>query len=628
MKNVACRLFTDGRRLILLSAVVGVVFGPLVLCPSLRAAPPTGSPKGSSAAKSSSPKRNDPETLAAQRDAEEQLVALLDKNRIFLPAEYPKLRRIHARLFERTHRKEMTEALAGNYSGMMRWFNAHPNVAEEFFTAIDPKHDDVVGAVRLFEQLARQYYDRLPDYADAAIAVAVVWDKPRGRGVQDYRGQARRTKSILPKDRIGAVENFKYLLDTEEIMQGRARFLPWEFLVLVVNHRTPINERLWAVRNYLHKRVMIGKCYADVSYDTLMLETGSKTSRLNGQEYTLPNLRQFGGVCVIQADFASRVAKCLGVPAAYVGGTASSGVNHAWVMWVELLRVTQDGIQFQLKSQGRYRGDHYYVGHLADPHTGEPITDRQLELRLHTVGLSPQNSRHAALLMKSYPMICRRTPMDVAARLRFLNQVLRLSPGNEQAWLAVAQMSRDGQLTKRYRKIMTATLDNLFKTFALYPDFTWVVFDDLIAFEDRPTRRAQLYDRLVTLYIAAKRPDLACEAVLKFADYRVAERQHDDAIRMLANTIMAFPDEGRYVPKMLDKLEAVAKRVKGANVQVLEFYQALLPKVPRMRGNRPRPYCKKMYGRAIQRFTKAGLVQQAQFWQAELDKLEASKLDK
>ncbi|MFV2038658.1 MAG: Clp protease N-terminal domain-containing protein, partial [Acidimicrobiales bacterium] len=42
--------------------------------------------------------------------------------------------------------------------------------------------------------------------------------------------------------------------ETERVMQGRIRFVPWEFLVHVVNHRTPAGERDWALANYLPKR--------------------------------------------------------------------------------------------------------------------------------------------------------------------------------------------------------------------------------------------------------------------------------------------------------------------------------------------------------------------------------------
>jgi protein-S-isoprenylcysteine O-methyltransferase Ste14 len=62
-----------------------------------------------------------------------------------------------------------------------------------------------------------------------------------------------------------------------------------------------------------------------------MLRTQSEVCRLNGKPYTLQSIKDYGGVCAMQADFAARVAKSLGVPAEYVGGEANFGGLHAWV---------------------------------------------------------------------------------------------------------------------------------------------------------------------------------------------------------------------------------------------------------------------------------------------------------
>ena len=126
----------------------------------------------------------------------------------------------------------------------------------------------------------------------------------------------------------------------------------------------------------------------------------------------------------------------------------------------------------------------------------------------------------------------------------------------------------------------------------------------------------------MALYVEAKRPDLACEAVLAHADDLVKDDHAPQAVATLSATIMAFPDEGRYVPRMLDKLEAVANPLADGDRQVLSLYQSLLPKVPPRRGDRPSPYCIELYRRAIQRFTAAGHPELAEAWKGELAKLE------
>jgi hypothetical protein len=424
---------------------------------------------------------------------------------------------------------------------------------------------------------------------------------------------------------VGPIENFQYFLDAEDVMQGRGQVLPWELLTYVVDHRTPLAERKWALLNYLPKRVMIGRCYAEVPYDREMLLAESRIAGLQGKPYTLPNIRQFGGVYAMQADFAARVAKCLGVPAAYVHGESKYGESHAWVMWIELLDIGRNSIKFTVQSFGRYRVDEYYVGTLTDPHTGNRITDREMELRLHTVGMNAKAKRQSGWIMKAYPMLREALKLDPAGQLAFLNQVIRLCPGNEEAWLAIAKMSRDGQIDTKHQKAIMATLDNLFRTFAYFPDFTWKVFDDLIAFQKNQKQRAKFYERLIALYETAGRPDLACEARLKYAEYLVEDGRKEEAIQGLALSIQRIPEEGRYVPKMLDRLESLSKDVEGSQEQLLRFYQEFLPRIPQMRDNRPSPYCIEMFERAIERFKEAGQEQVAKVYEAQLALIRAGR---
>ncbi len=512
--------------------------------------------------------------------------------------------------------------LADDYQEAMAWFDEHVDIKEELYTALDPDFDDIGGAIGMFNALRKEHPEQVVSHAPLAIAVAVVWDN--AKGVYRYQGHQQRTHGIMPEEMLDGLQNFQYFLNAEQVMQGRGRFLPWEFLVHVINHPTPAIERQWAIVNYLPKRVMFGKCYHDVPYDGEMLQSGSKITRLDGKPYTLANLRQYGGVCAMQADFAARVGKSIGVPAAYVSGQGRFGGSHAWVMWVELQSVTAAGIQFMLKSHGRYRGDHYYIGNLRDPQTGQGTTDRQLELRLQAVGIGPLEKRRADWLMESFPMVAETEKLDVVDRIKYLEQVLRVCPLNEQAWRALADMSREGVITKQYEKLMMANMNGLFTSFANFPDFTWEIFDDLITFQDSAKKRDGLYGQLVQMYEAAGRPDLAVKARLKYTDYLEQQDQLTAAMSGLAFTIQKFPQEGRYVPPMLDRLEQIAGQVAGADQQLLAFYKTFLPKIERKRGNAPSKYCMDMYRRGIERFEQAGDARTAALLKAELAKLESS----
>ena len=567
---------------------------------------------------SASSAQDDPDAVGDQI-----LVDLYKSKKLLQKSEYGTIRKVYADRFQRKHDDQIRRALGAKYEKIMAWLEENRLFKEELFTAIDPQHDDVAATMRIVAELIDKYPDKMLTYGELAIAVAVVWDQRRG--VYDYSGHRSRAKALQsPAPELDAIGNFKYLLDAEKLMQGRAQYLPWEFLIHVVDHRTPEAERQWAVVNYLPRRAMIGTCYREVPYDYDLLDRNQP--RLAGQQYTLPNIRTFGGVCAMQADFAARVAKSLGVPAAYVHGEAIQGDRHAWVMWVEVKAVSRDHIVFSLESYGRYRGDKYYVGHLHDPQTGQTITDRQLELRLHTVGSGPVAKRQAALVMRSYPMLREKLSLDVETQLAFLNQVITLCPGNEEAWRHAARLSKEGQITdSRQIKQIMQLIDRLFITFAAIPDFTWELFDDLVAFQKNRKQFLSYYERLVMLYQQAARPDLACQARLKYTDYLLEDGKQREAIEGLAYTIKKFPDEGRYVPRLLDRLEAICREFKGAEEHLVRLYQELLPLIPPERNGRPSKYFMSMLERAAARFTQYNRPELAQACQAQLVRLRAAE---
>lgn len=528
-----------------------------------------------------------------------------DDHKLFTVKQYLPLRHVFAQSFAEQHKTEIQAAFDSQHDEIVAWLEQNEDLKEELYTAIEPGRDDIVSALSIFRELKNGFPSEVVAFGDLAIAVAVTWDQEQ-LGVYDYADHQRRTKSEMPELRANALDNFAYLVQTDTWMQGRGRFLPWEFLVHVVNHKTPLDERQWALANYLPRRAMIGHCYHDVPYDREMLDSGDRYTRLEGKPYTLPNLRTYGGVCCMQADYASRVAKCLGVPAVYVGGTSCFGEGHAWVMWIELTGVTGNRFAFNLESHGRYDYDRYYVGYLQDPQTGATITDRQLALRLHTVGMNAINKRHAALLMRAFPVVREHRGLDLREQVDYLNHVIAICPGNESAWIELSKLSHELAGRVEYRKAMARTLDQLFVVFCRFPDFTWTIFGDLTAYEDDPVRRIQLYERLVAMYVSAGRPDLASQATLKLCDLLEEQRENVRCLERLALTIKAFAQEGAYVPPMLDRLEMLCKRVHGADDHLQRFYLEFLSLIPQKRGDRPSQYCASMYERAISLFRERG----------------------
>ncbi|MEQ8789008.1 MAG: hypothetical protein RIC55_22035 [Pirellulaceae bacterium] len=557
-----------------------------------------------------------PETAASELEASEneQILTLFDEKQLISTKSYPMLRGIYASRFERAHRAEIDAAFDDQ---LKQWLDEHVDIKEEFFTAIKPQ-DDVARALSMFAALSSAHREDFADHWNVAVAVAVTWDGGR-RSIEEFAHHQRRCSAILPEDLVGAEENFAYLLGTDS-----GRYLPWEFLCYVVNHRTAIPERQWAAGAYMPRRKMIGEIYSDVEYDTVMLQTSSKVCRLNGQDYTLPNILRFGGVCAMQADFASRVGKSLGIPAAYVRGESNSGDFHAWVEWVVLNQVGPKKISFSLESHGRYRGDAYYVGTLGHPQTGLQTTDRQMELELHTVGMDRTAKRHAALVMKSWPMIRQQKELPVGEQFAFLAEVTGLCPGETDAWREMAAINKSGKVEGKDRRLAVKALDELFRTYANFPDFTWVVFDDMIAFEPDLKKRIGLFQRLVAMYVTAKRPDLASQAQLKLTDMLLEDGQVDAAGNGLIQMLLAFADDGRNVRPALERLEVLCKGAGDQGAAILDtFWQSFLPRVPKTRGGTPTQHAYQMHQRALEWYQSRGNTAAIQAVQLEIAKIQA-----
>ncbi|MBN9117925.1 MAG: hypothetical protein J0I06_01955 [Planctomycetes bacterium] len=515
----------------------------------------------------------------------------------FTKGEYKHIRTAFTKYFEARHGEAIKIAMGDDAEQLFEWLDKNREVKETLFTAIDPAHEEPGKVLRVFRDLWKADPEAVKKNDELATAIAVVWDDPRA--VYDYRGHQIRTHSVMPDGvmKVGAMENFRYVLDRQAKLKGPQQQLPWEFLVHVVNHRTPVDERDWAIGAFLKRRSGIGTCYKDIVYDNEMLRTNSKVCKLNDKPYTLESILKHGGVCAMQADFAARVGKSLLVPAEYVGGQANSGGLHAWVMWVEVRAVNKDTVTFSLESFGRYGGDHYYVGTLQNPQTGKMMTDRELERRLTAVGNAPHSSRHADLLMRAYPTVRDIKGYTIEQQVGYLNKVLALYPMCGEAWTELGALYKEGKLTDV--TIATRRVEQAVTVFAKFPDFSWTLVDSLLTPQKDKAYRTRMFDRVTTAYENLGRPDLACEARLKLAEYQVDAKDNKKAFDGLAFTVRKFPDEGRYVPKLVAKMQDVSKDIKGGDALMAKFWLEILPKVPTRRGDAVSEYCVKLHEQAI-----------------------------
>jgi len=127
--------------------------------------------------------------------------------------------------------------------------------------------------------------------------------------------------------------------------------------------------------------------------------------------------------------------------------------------------------------------------------------------------------------------------------------------------------------------------------------------------------RNRFIGSLANVYEAANRPDLTCEARLKWADYLGEGKQWAAAATGLASTIKKFPNEGRYVPQVLAKLKDVCKEFGGGKEYVAKTYLELMRKVDPKRGDEVTKYFVQLSGDALA------------FFQAEKKAKEAAEVE-
>ena len=561
----------------------------------------------------------------ATADAEDAIAALHKSGALYDKNQYKTVRAAFANLFEAKHAAAIKEAYGEDFDELTKWLDAHIDLKQNFFTALDERYDKIDKALSLFRALWKKFPTELEKHPDLGIAVAVVWDDPLA--VYDYGHHQVRTKSKMPDGLIDGLANFQYLVDNEKALEGRCRYMPWEFLVYIVDHGTPLNERKWAQEYYQTHRTS-KSWHRDVPYDHDMLKSeqeknSSLTPKLAGHDYTLKNLNRFGGVCAQQADFAARVGKSVGIPAVYCWGASSYRGLHAWWTYVTIQKASADSIQFALNSDGRFVGfekDAFYTGNVKDPHTSLDILDRDMERNLNLAGHDRLGKRLGTLLMRAYPLLAEKLNWDVKQRVTFLDRCLHVCPRLDEPWLEFAKLMKAGDLPADQKAVIRPHVTSALVHFKDYPDFLEKLFTDLLPVF-KPEEQVDLHRQAIAQFEKAGRADLACAARLQIADALIAQKKWQTAGDGLATTITRFPTEGRYVPTMTLKMQEVCYKYKGGTDKLAKLYTDLVPKLFAYYGsNSLNKYHTDLYTQALAFFNKNDMQKLAAELQARVGK--------
>src|SRR5262249_44901938 len=104
------------------------------------------------------------------------IAEVYQNGKLFDKAAYRAARASFVQAFEKKYDRALRGAFGADYDVLTSWLAKNVEVKEEFFTAIDEKHDNVSAALRVFHDLWNHSPAQVAKYPALAIATAVVWD--------------------------------------------------------------------------------------------------------------------------------------------------------------------------------------------------------------------------------------------------------------------------------------------------------------------------------------------------------------------------------------------------------------------------------------------------------------------
>ncbi len=470
---------------------------------------------------------------------------------------------------------------------LLAFFKAHSDLRREFWRAIDPRFDQVAAACGILDELRRRDEKKLLQFHHLAIALAVVYDSPEAAPSSRYN-----LLWAVQESQFGQTltwqEIWGYFTDPRN--QGMFVFKPdklaWPLLTDLVDLDVDQGEIDWVRKEYGNSRIDLQALYSQVPYDYQKLAMASTRSqsistKLGTRPYTLANLRTYGGVCVDQAHFSSRVAKLFGVPAVKCRGEGRyGGIGHAWTGYLGAKKGAP-----QLIFTGRYQFDFYYLGTAFDPQTRTEMLDRDVELMYAGVsGGHYEAYSDAALLARAGRSLIGSEP---ALATTLAKEAVRRNPFVGEAWKVLLAAVPETELAK--------TWQTLARTLTEHPDTVWaglrIVLDRL---PGEPKARQPLFEQCYTVCGQAKRPDLQIQVRLLQTTELAAAKQDKEVITLAFETVRANVKEGTLIMPLVKQVVVLANRFAAENPGfrmglVKDTFAKLEQDFPKTRGNEVAP---------------------------------------
>ena len=336
-------------------------------------------------------------------------------------------------------------------AGLQTYALGSPEFSDQLFTLISPL-DQPSMVLSILAGLWLRNPSDFKDYANLAIAVAVVYDVPPPPGWPHRQVSPQ----ALPRQLLPPVEAFAFFIraDQSGATLQHLRQLPASELKFVVDTGATFEEMVWAQKTIRMPLAQLAKLYDLVRYRRDRFTGGAMM--WPQPTYRLPDILAAGGICVDQAYFAAMVGKAKGVPTLLFRGEGLDG-RHAWFGFL-------DGSGHWRLDCGRYAEQKLVSGLAFDPQTWSNISDHELAFLSEGFRRLPlyQTSRIHAQFAEVYFRAG-----DFAGAARAARNAVNVEPRNLDAWqlLLAAQ-----QRLRVAAPQLESVLQEAARAFQRYPD--------------------------------------------------------------------------------------------------------------------------------------------------------------
>jgi hypothetical protein len=465
--------------------------------------------------------------------------------------------------------------------GMIELFAQSPGFVVELGLLVDPK-DKALDVVRVAGELMSERLKAVEAYPALAAAVCVVHDLPIGTNY------STRVNENTAKG-ASSLEVFDFFVNNARTMYLPPDQLPGVDLVFVVDVSESIDQLQWAHDTY-RTSPGIDQRFFEIVYDYEHYLQGKDKKVTVAGNYSLTQIKKYGGVCADQAYFAMSVAKACGIPSAYVVAKGAD-VSHAWVGYFES-RGRRGEWNFDA---GRYEEYQNLRGNIRDPQTGEYIADGRVGVLDETVKATSEQIHHALASGRVVDRMTlghwhpdeglgldtkgnlRRVRTDsVADRLDLLKQTLGKCAGLARVWDRVIAIAMAGDMDERDLDVWARAALQLAGRH--HQDFSFDFLAHLITTIEDTQRQHEMWEWAFGQY--RSRPDLAAAVRFEQGQLWDANDKPDMAWIAYQDVLDNFLNDG---PMCDDALSAMGKLLakNGKRDAYLDLLQVTAKKVIR-----------------------------------------------